>query len=248
VCTLRRRPDLGALIKEVKLRGCRKPGHVDATPKPDPSQVEDAMALIQPTNLPSQDVFAQELSGGNMDAWGAVLLSQLSSIRVIHVERHFATFSLMGLVLRTSILGNPDRHGLPSFSYLEDVSWDTMFHWKLNSRDEPPTGDALLLFFLPAIRQLSLTITSPAQFSWPTHHQPTPSMLTRLHLEYIREGLLGNIIAVTSNLQSLRWLWYYREDLRWRSEYVRDVIDLDQIAKDLSHVKNTLSELVITAA
>jgi hypothetical protein len=248
VCTLHRRPDLRTLIKQVRLRG-QRPGYINTIVLPHPGQVEDAMAFIHSTSLPSQDTFARELSTGNMDAWAAALLAQLPSVRVISVEPHFAITSLMGLVLRTGMLGEPGQGSpLPSFSRLEDVSWDTMADWKLYSQHEPPIQDALLLFYLPTIRTLSVKIASPAQFSWPTPHVPTPSMLTRLRLANIREGLLGHILAVTSNLQSLHWLWYYRKDLSRWTEFVRDVIDLDQIAKDLSHVKNTLSELVITAA
>ncbi|RYP45987.1 hypothetical protein DL768_007737 [Monosporascus sp. mg162] len=61
----------------------------------------------------------------------------------------------------------------------------------------------------------------------------------------IREGQLGRVLSVTKGLKILRWEWFYREDLQ--DEFVTDVIDLDKIVADLSHVRDTLIDLSISA-
>jgi hypothetical protein len=61
----------------------------------------------------------------------------------------------------------------------------------------------------------------------------------------LREGHLGHVLSTTRGLQKLQWDWHYRPDLR--DQCVTDIIDLSQIALDLSHIQETLTDLTITA-
>lgn len=108
------------------------------------------------------------------------------------------------------------------------------------------TADVLSLFYLPSVRHISsiATILAPR---WPLVAQPDASNLTSLELTLVREGHLGQILSVTRNLQKLRWGWFYREDLTECDKCVTNVIDLDKIVTDLSHVRDTLTDLTITA-
>jgi hypothetical protein len=60
----------------------------------------------------------------------------------------------------------------------------------------------------------------------------------------LREGHLGHVLSATPNLRVINWEWLYRPDLR--DAFVTDTIDFDQISKDLSHIRNTLTELSVT--
>ncbi|RJE20068.1 hypothetical protein PHISCL_07587 [Aspergillus sclerotialis] len=61
---------------------------------------------------------------------------------------------------------------------------------------------------------------------------------------YYRRGCLGEIVAVTKNLETLRWMWYY--DSGVMDNFTTQTVDLDQIAAALSHVQGTLTDLTIT--
>jgi hypothetical protein len=49
--------------------------------------------------------------------------------------------------------------------------------------------------------------------------------------------------SATRGLQKLKWDWYYRPDLEDHS--VMDIIDLAQIASDLSHAPVTLTDQLL---
>ena len=61
----------------------------------------------------------------------------------------------------------------------------------------------------------------------------------------VREGYLGQLSSVTRGLRKLKWYWLYRPDIA--DNFVTDTIDLDQIAKDLSRIQETLTDLTIEA-
>lgn len=59
----------------------------------------------------------------------------------------------------------------------------------------------------------------------------------------VREGHLGQLLSSTRGLRNLKWSWGYRPDIP--DDFVTNTIDLDQIATDLSHIQETLTELTI---
>jgi hypothetical protein len=106
-------------------------------------------------------------------------------------------------------------------------------------------ADVLPTFYLPTVEKIRAFIDNPVIFEWPTVSPPTAQSLLSLDLTMIRERDLGKLLSVTPRLESLKWDWYYRPDLR--DDSVTDVINLDQIAADLAHVRDTLTSLSITA-
>jgi hypothetical protein len=59
----------------------------------------------------------------------------------------------------------------------------------------------------------------------------------------LRGGSVGQVSSTTRGLQKLKWDWYSRPDLEGRS--VTDIVDLDQIASDLSHTPETLTDQLL---
>jgi hypothetical protein len=85
---------------------------------------------------------------------------------------------------------------------------------------------------------------NPIAFGWITH-LPDPSTITSLDLDSIRETHLGRILSVTPGLKSLTWDWFHNSQSRNSSN--TPLIDLDEVATALIHVRNTLKQLSITA-
>jgi hypothetical protein len=117
-----------------------------------------------------RDLWAQVLTSGTMDAWGAVLLSPLSSVKALHIEDGFLTGGLLiGIVLREALLSDSDRHVPPDPSRPEEVSHVR----EIGSRQD--AVDLTSLFYLPRIREFSATILRPTAFSWSAQYPRAPS-------------------------------------------------------------------------
>lgn len=244
------RPQLAAYIRSVILNGHTfyLPYFRGIAPKISISEVEldEPIAFIQRTRVPYGDLWAQELRHGTMDAFIALLLSQLSNLTCLYLGPNFTKESqLMGMVLR-SALCEPVDYGLPNFQHLRDVSFNFEFD---NCRDSriKNTTDTLPFFYLPTVQRISASIDNPATFTWPASHPPDPSRLTSLDLTSIREAYLGQLLSVTRALETLRWTWYYCEDIEDRDQFCTPIIDLDQVVAAISHVRGTLTDLTISA-
>jgi hypothetical protein len=236
-------------------------------PFPD-AELDKPIAFIQATGVPYSDLWIQELRQGTMDAFIALLLVQLPNLKCLYLARDFTRrTALVGMVLRSAIC-EPVDYSLPDFRHLQDVSflkpdgWDVardtkvennnpntsrFWPWFLEARDKKVknTSDILPFFYLPSIQRLSSSIENPGQFTWPAAHAPVPSKLTSFVLTTVREAYLGELLAVTQNLESLRWHWYYDESVKDR--FTTPIVDLDRIAAAISHVSGTLTDLAISA-
>jgi hypothetical protein len=149
------------------------------------------------------------------------------------------------MVLRSAIC-EPGTYKLGDFQRLEQVSF---LHCE--SRDKAcesnvkNTAAILPFFYLPNLQHLSASIDNPGKWTWPAPQAPLPSKLESLELRTIREGYLGEVLAVTKNLKTLRWKWYYDSDVE--DDFVTQTMDLNQIAAALFNVQETLTDLIITA-
>ncbi|KAB8228860.1 uncharacterized protein BDW43DRAFT_315499 [Aspergillus alliaceus] len=183
-----------------------------------------------------------------MDAFVTLLLSQLPRLRRLYLgQNFFRECPLMGMMLRSALCEETQDSHLPSFTHLQDVSavppgLGLKFRRYTNVRN---TADVLPLFYLPSVEQIWAFVDTPVTFIWPGRYPPDPSRFASLDVTMLREGHLGQMLSVTRGLRKLQWDWYYRPDLEDR--FVTDIIDLDQIAADLSHVQETLADLTITA-
>ncbi|KAL4878029.1 hypothetical protein BJY04DRAFT_221599 [Aspergillus karnatakaensis] len=252
--TLLTRPHLAAYITALRLNGntClfnwnKYRWTLPKVPVSD-DFLDEPIAFVQGAKVPYSHFWIHELSQGSIDAWVALLLAQLPNLKSLYIAHVFARQStLVGMVLRSAILEPRSQH-LPDFRRLQHVSFI-----RLQGRDEACSRTArntlnlLPLLYLPCGQRMTLAIQNPKEWIWPAAalSPPRPSKLTSLDLRIIREGCLGEVLAVTPNLQSLHWEWYYDEDVQdW---IVKQTVDLDKIAAELSLVQGSLTHLTITA-
>ncbi|KAL2850237.1 hypothetical protein BJY01DRAFT_245548 [Aspergillus pseudoustus] len=259
VRTLFSRPVLATYITQVHLDGNNwlqntRRWNLPRFPLAD-ADLEKPSAFIRRIGVPYADVWIEGLRDGNMDALLALLLSQLSNLRRLHLGFDFTRRSaLIGMLLRSALYDPEHNHGagagaLPTYQHLHDVSFlrrvnaDEAFHSKTRN-----TADVLPFFYLPNVQCIAASVQNPLDvFVWPAAatHKPCPSQLTSLDLRSIREGCLGELLAVTPNLEILHWEWYFDNGVADR--FTTQTIDLDRIGRELSLVSSTLTELTISA-
>lgn len=248
------RPQRASFVQTVKLNGdtFQRNQHRfrHASPKipVTESDLDGLIECIKRINVPYDDVWIQELRSGTMDAFVALLLSQLPNLRCLHLSENFTRESrFVGMILRSALCDEPRDSHLPSFKHLHDVS-TIYFDLGIDIRrytNARNTTEVLPFFYLPSIKRIEASIDNPTTFVWPAAHPPNSSLLASLELTMIREGHLGQVLSNARGLKELRWDWRYRPDLE--DHFVTDIIDLDQIAEDLFHVRETLADLTITA-
>ncbi|RAL06168.1 uncharacterized protein BO80DRAFT_489702 [Aspergillus ibericus CBS 121593] len=221
--TLLRRPQLATYITNVHLDG-----HT---------------FYRQKLRVPYGDLWIQELCHGTMDAWVALLLAQLSSVRCLYLGPNFTQQStIIGMVLRSAIC--EPGYKLPDFQHLRDVTFHLhVGDYLKRDRTAENTAGALSFFYLSSVQRMSVSIENPV--TWPAAHLPISSTLVSLDSTSIREAYLGEILSVTPNLETLRWAWYF--DSGVEDQYTTPIVHLDQISTALSHVRDTLTDLIISA-
>jgi hypothetical protein len=248
------RPELASLVRVLSLNGdsfdITLRGYKQKSPKLPVTEVvlDELVKCIKRIHIPYAEQWIQELRAGTMDAFLTLLLSRLPGLRCLYLGKNFTReSSLMGMMLRSALCEESQDSHLPSFTHLQDVSvvYPSIGLDIRNYTDVRNTADILPLFYLPSVERIRTLIDNPTTFMWPGKYPPDPLRLTSLDLTMLREGHLGRVLSVTRGLQKLQWDWYYRPDLK--DHYVTDIIDLDQIAADLSHVQETLTDLTITA-
>ncbi|KJK63938.1 F-box-like protein [Aspergillus parasiticus SU-1] len=248
------RPELASLVHIMILNGDSFERSIWDFQKKSPklpvteAVLDDLMKCIERLHIPYAEEWIQELRAGTVDAFLALLLSRLPNLRCLYLGVNFARESrIMGMMLRSALCQERQDARLPSFTHLQDVtvvypSPGLYTHRHSNIRN---TADALAFFYLPSVQRIKTLVDNPATFVWPGDYPPKLSTLASLDLTMLREGHLGQVLSVTRGLRKLRWDWHYREDLE--DYFVRNVIDLDQIAVDLSHLRETLTDLTISA-
>ncbi|RKU49231.1 hypothetical protein DL546_009555 [Coniochaeta pulveracea] len=206
------------------------------------------IAFVESLKLPDDGFWVQELRAGTMDAYVAVLLSQLHNLRRLDMCGHFTNeMILVGTVFWCALCEGVDR-GLPAFEYLEEVSVTKRWTY-YGSSSIRNTQDLLPLFHLPALKHMKLWLDDPESLDpktigWPTGQVPKACMLRLLELVNIREPQLRHVLEATTCLQSLRWVWNHDEDFEYYID-LKPIIDLDEIGRAVAPVKDTLTRLEI---
>lgn len=247
------KPQVASMVNEVVLGGDSLSrishyyrGEPPALPSPDGTLQNLSLAAVDNMDMPQgdRDLWRNALAQGTVDAWVALLLSQLPNLRRLSLDENFVRDScFIGLLFRWALCGSK---GKPRpLQNLAGVHFKLALDMRARKTSRN-TADMLSLFYLPAAENISVSIDNPPSgFAWPAEHPPSPSNLRSLELTMLREGHLGQILSTTTGLTRLEWSWFYCAGIRDR--FVTDVINLDNIAADLSRVRATLTDLAITA-
>lgn len=250
--SLVRRPQLGLYVRSLALMWAPSQRDVDYVPMSVSEKEELSTGL--PTALinvrgPLVQAWIDRLHAGEIDALVALLLSRLPSLISLHLGPRFTKDnSCLGLILR-SALCDPVNHGLPNFQHLRTVTLKTSpFLESARAQRQKNIHNVLSFFYLPSIERISASIDSPEHFRWPAPGGEAPVSLHLTELDVTRPcraAHLGNVLSVAPNLKSLRWDWFHAGVTSPSGD--DGVIDLDQIAAALSLVRESITELIITA-
>ncbi|KAK4238594.1 hypothetical protein C8A03DRAFT_33347, partial [Achaetomium macrosporum] len=212
--------------------------------------LQGAMDFVGQTDLSYRDAWMEELRKGTLDAYLAVLLLQLPRLRCLHLERVvFMESHLIGRVGRTVLCRSHSDPRTPavstSLNQLETVHLDRVLglHSVKTIRN---TEDVLPFFYAPSLKEISVTIDDPLGpvFPRPTD-PPLAHGLASLRLAHIRESHLGPLLSIAPRLRSLHWEWRFDPDAE--DQFNTPVVDLDLLMPALAHLRDTLTELSITA-
>lgn len=212
------RPQLASYVKHLRFRGTkhssiwRIPGRCEL----DPGELQLIVRAVTTTGSPLGDGWTMELILGNVDAYVALLLRQLSNLRSLELGASFQYCSGWLPSAWEPFLVSDPAAASPYFRLLHRVSL---------SGDVDPVeitdhyhgsdyAQTLPLFYLPNIKTLDLIINDrgsgkpdgpeAAALYWP-NAPPCASTLTALILRYssLCEDYLGTILSVTPNLRTL---------------------------------------------
>ncbi|KAK4044017.1 hypothetical protein C8A01DRAFT_12533, partial [Parachaetomium inaequale] len=204
--------------------------------------LKEPISFVKRSQVPFRDSWVEELRNGSIDAYLAVLLSQLPRLRHLHLGPYYFTESrLVGLVFQSVLSGSPPGPLGPCLQRLETVSLqrEESRHTEWHIRN---TANVLPLFYLPSIREITAPIDDPVVFSWPTASPPSPNLVS-LGIADLRESHLGQLLSITRHLHSLQWTWHFSPD--FEDEYNSPVVDLGLIMPALEYARDTLTELTI---
>ncbi|KAE8136487.1 hypothetical protein BDV38DRAFT_293903 [Aspergillus pseudotamarii] len=249
--TILSRPQLAAYITNIHLDGDtyllveKFRWTIPKVPVSD-AELDQLIIFIRGTGVPYSDLWIQELRQGTIDAFVALLLAQLSNLKYLYLAGDFTRqTALIGMVLRSAIC-EPGNSSLSDFRHLQDVSF-LCPNGEDEARDQKikNTTDILPFLYLPSVQRMSASVENPIEFTWPAAHLPVPSKLISLDLTTVRETYLGKLLAVTQNVEALRWQWYY--DYGVRDRFTTPIVDLDRFTAAISHVRGTLTDLTVSA-
>ena len=183
-----RRPKLASFVQTVILKG-NNFGRVPPSKRPSPklpvaeADLDGLVRCINWMNVPYGDLWTQELCDGTMDAFVALLLSQLPNLTCLRLDKNFTRENrLVGMMLRQALCQEPKNSHLHSFKFLRDVSVE-YFRLPVDIRRYTKarnTGDVLPLFYLSSVESITTSIDNPVTFTWPAAHPPNPLKLTGL--------------------------------------------------------------------
>ncbi|KAK3331597.1 hypothetical protein B0T19DRAFT_413625 [Cercophora scortea] len=222
----------------------------------DDTELGMLVKTISDLELPQdeQELWIQEMHRGSIDAFAALLLLQTPNIRYLKLGEAFSDgCDCICMVLRWALYGRGSA--LPSpplFRSVTKLIWPFFDTWDTSMAEyreaHPNTACVLGLFYIPQLEELAAYIDNPTSgaLEWPVDHPPNLSKLQSLDINFLREGHLAQILALTTQLKTLRWNWWYHPQAD--SQFVNLTINLDNIMTALSHVKRTLTHLALTTS
>ncbi|KAI1846335.1 hypothetical protein JX265_010919 [Neoarthrinium moseri] len=110
--------------------------------------------------MPFGKLWISELRSGTMNAFVAVLLSQVPRLETLSFSLNFAKeWVLTGRMLRAALL-EPRNTALPKFDHLKKVSYYAPIDGDMKNRIHN-TVHAMTLFYLPNMEDIRVNIENP---------------------------------------------------------------------------------------
>ncbi|KAM7196196.1 hypothetical protein V8F33_006308 [Rhypophila sp. PSN 637] len=161
--------------------------------------------------LPDAHDWVRDLRGGRLEAYLAVLLLNLPSVRFLNIvprtDYHHLGQALS--ILRGENSANDAQRSthIGSLRNLEQMSCLGTREEHLAPTISYHTADLLHIFYLPALKRLSIHmhIDPVAGFPWPDASPPCAARLEYLSIAQLHELHLGPILSSAANLQTLHW-------------------------------------------
>ena len=189
---------------------------------------------------------------GNIDAFVALVLSQLPQLQTLHLDVNFFTNNrFVGLIFKHALSSNSQsstRRCLSAFAHLRHVALiSPPSEQSLPGRACIDPDLLISLFYFPAIDILELFVSNHKSiFSWPNDNLPCASNLRALNLpecEVDEEGL-RRVLSVTPKLERLS---YHRKcDIDPPGGFPAPYIDLTKLGTALVQVRTTLQHLSLS--
>lgn len=247
-----RRPKLGTYIREIELDAASgMPGWAGTKFINIPVSeitLKEVLAFVSKTDVSYRTTWLKQLRNGSFDAFFAVLLCQTPHLTSLAIFADFKRGNqLVGSVLRSTLCQTDDCGLGLDFKHLKLVCVynfvDSKYYMKKRN-----TKDILTLFYLPSITELRISMDTPdfpsqPVLPWPTVRPPSCPTLRRLSIAWLREPFLKELLSQTNQLQYLSWTWYYLVGIEGDDN--TPVVDLPQFLTAISHLHNTLEELII---
>ncbi len=250
------RPELAAHIRTLSCReSTQKRSWVGKAPKiPVPDlDLRAAVSFVGGTFLSYSDRWIEELHQGTLDAYVAILLSRLPHLQRLYLEAPFSMETeLTGLVVRSILYGpRSDRLAADVSTSLDELynvhlCRRSHFEEDVAARPVRNTESTLPFLHLPSLQEMYVSIDDPLVrvFPWPAGQPPSALRLTTLYVDdRMRESYLGQLLAATPRLRSLRWKWHFDPDREDESN--SPVVNLDRLIPALEQVRETLTEVAI---
>jgi hypothetical protein len=201
--TISSRPQLAAYTTNLCLHGTEFNPGISRRKIPEFSVFEDdldaSFEFIRRTGFSFANHWIEEFRDDKPDALVALLLAQLSNIRILHLDDNFLQQSeKFGMVLRTSICEAGITASPPfSISRMYIPCSAPRAIGRATSRAKTPWMSCHFSTCPSSNQHLHASIENPLQFTWPGAHPPEPANLTSLHLTTLHEVDIRQVLAVT---------------------------------------------------
>ncbi|OCL12628.1 hypothetical protein AOQ84DRAFT_146294 [Glonium stellatum] len=264
--TITENPSLSMSIKSLGFTGWIKsvyhnaPGTLwkaGSEPELTGSELNAMKHLVRTTKLPEEKLWFSALGKGDVNAFVALLLSQLTELRRLHLgPDYYKENEFLHLLLSRALCPRDPTSELPMFLHLEHVCISPAAEGKQLGKSYNYKSDIYYLLHLPAVRTLDVElalerVVEDFQFSW-FHSKPlTTSNLTALALRTHKipdVAVLQAILAATPNLRTLHYEFGGFFDTNFvgynPATDIREVnFDFGKFSHALRHIQKTLKKL-----
>ncbi len=209
-----------------------------------------ASDLVRTVGLPREEKWIEGIRQGNVDVYLALLLSQLSGLQALMLDRGFQYNSpFMGMMLQRMLFSADAANRLSKGDQLQSVGFTKPFgrYFAFDENTIDPDQN-LVLFYLASIGSISVSMPEPGPqgLTWPGGRaRPCASTLTQLHLKrsQLQPDNLGEILRATPNLKEFSYELYCDADPE--PERASAYVKCDQLGRALELVRSSLEKLSI---